>query len=124
MPSERTVLVVEDTPSNFELVEAALDGTGLRLVCADTAAAARSWLAHNVPWLILMDIDLPDGNGLDLTRELRGDRRLAGVRVIALTAIAMSGFDNDVMDAGCDEYLTKPIIVSQLVARVLAQASD
>lgn len=120
-PPAESVLVVEDSESNLELIQETLDGTGLELATARTVAAARSWLGSNVPGLILMDIDLPDGSGLDLTRQIRSDPRLTGVRVIALTANAMAGFEKEVLAAGCDDYLTKPVDLRLLLRRVLAR---
>lgn len=103
------ILVVDDNEANARLMTFLLQHEGYRAHVAGSGRAAREFLATRVPTLVLMDIQLPDTDGLSLTRELRQDPRLAGVFVVALTAFAMKGDEERMLEAGCDAYLTKPI---------------
>ncbi|MFY9513949.1 MAG: response regulator, partial [Rubrivivax sp.] len=82
------------------------------------AAQARERLRLQRPDLVLMDIQLPGVDGLALTREIKADAGLAGVRVVAFTAYAMQGDEARFRDAGCDGYLAKPIDVGRFAEQV------
>ena len=117
-----TVLVIEDNPANMKLAVLLLEGEGHEVLQARDALAGLALARERQPALILMDIQLPGMNGLDATRVLKGDPRTASIGIIALTAFAMSGDDQRVIEAGCDGYLTKPIRYRELldvVARAL-----
>lgn len=103
------VLVVDDHPMNTKLVSFVLRSRGLDVVTAGSAQAARAALALAVPAAILMDVQLPEVDGLTLTRELRLDPRLATVPIVAVTAYAMARDRLAAMDAGCDAFVSKPI---------------
>jgi two-component system cell cycle response regulator len=103
------ILIVEDNPANQLLVSAVLEREGYRLELAGSAVEARAVLARAVPDLILMDIQLPGMDGLTFTSELKGDPVSAGVPVVALTALAMSGDRERALAAGCIGYISKPI---------------
>lgn len=124
------VLVVEDNPANQRLVSALLRRAGCDVLVADSAAAARTALMNDLPDAILMDIQLPDQDGLSFTRELRSGERTSRIPVIALTALAMRGDEDLALEAGCLGYVTKPIdtrtfagIVSSILHRA-ARAAD
>jgi two-component system cell cycle response regulator len=103
------ILIVEDNPANQLLVSAVLEREGYRLELAGSAVEARAVLARAVPDLILMDIQLPGMDGLTFTSELKADPVSAGVPVVALTALAMSGDRERALAAGCIGYISKPI---------------
>lgn len=104
------VLVVDDHPMNLELVEALLEPEGYCVRTAASASEALGLLAGGYrPDLILMDIQMPGMDGLELTRRLRSDPARSGVRIIALTAYAMVGDEERMLAAGCDGYIPKPI---------------
>ncbi len=117
MNTDRDILVVEDNPQNFELVEFLLEEAGYRVRWATDAAAMRRELATTVPDLILMDIQLPGVDGLSLVSEIRqssGDR----IPVIALTAHAMRGDRERFLAAGCDGYIAKPIDIGSFAGQI------
>ena len=103
------VLVIEDNPMNMELATDLLQLQGYEVLKAVTAFEALG-LVHEVkPDLILMDIQLPGLNGLDLTRDLRQDPRTKDIPIIAITAYAMMGDEDKAFRAGCNAYIPKPI---------------
>jgi len=102
------VLLVEDHPVNRKLFRDLLE-MEFEVMEADSAATARAALAKATPDLILMDIQLPDQDGLALTRSLKSDSRFAGIPVVALSAHASADDIARARAAGCCEYITKPI---------------
>ena len=113
-----TILVVEDNDDNRALVVKVLSRQGHRLVEAVSGEQALSLAEADPPDLILMDLDLAGLSGLDVTRRLKGDPRLARIPVVALTAYAMVGDREKALDAGCDGYLAKPVDVRRLPEQV------
>jgi len=103
------ILIVEDNPVNMVLTVAILTRAGHEPLEAETAAEGLSLARAHQPDLILMDIQLPDMDGLEATRLLREDSRTCDIPVIALTAFAMKGDAEIMREAGCDAYITKPI---------------
>ena len=104
----KCVLVVDDNPDNRELVRILMEAEGYHIFAAEDAAAAMDQLKAIHPGLILMDIQLPGMDGLELTRRLRGDAAFEDVVIVALTACERSDEANARV-AGCDGYLAKPI---------------
>lgn len=113
MPSE-PVLIVDDNPTNLKLLRIILEQEGYEVTTANDAEEALRRLAHAKPRMILMDIQLPGIDGLELTRRLKADPAYAGTVIIALTAYAMKGDEEKARAAGCDGYITKPIDAEQL----------
>ena len=113
MPSE-PVLIMDDNPTNLKLLRIILEQEGYEVTTADDAEEALRRLAHAKPRMILMDIQLPGIDGLELTRRLKADPEYAGTVIIALTAYAMKGDEEKARAAGCDGYITKPIDAEQL----------
>jgi len=103
------ILIVEDSPVNMVLTVAILKRAGHEPLEAKTAAEGLSLARTLQPDLILMDIQLPDMDGLEATRLLREDSRTCDIPIIALTAFAMKGDAEIMREAGCDAYITKPI---------------
>lgn len=112
------ILIVEDSPVNMVLTVAILERAGHEAVQAKTAAEGLALARTHLPDLILMDIQLPDMDGLEATRLLREDSRTRDIPIIALTAFAMKGDAEIMRDAGCDAYITKPIRYQEFLQEV------
>jgi CheY-like chemotaxis protein len=106
--SRKRILVVEDHPINVKLVTLLLQGT-YEVMTAGDAEEALQVLQRFLPDLILMDVQLPGMDGLELTRRLKADPRTRGIVVVALTAYAMKGDEDKALGAGCSGYITKPL---------------
>jgi two-component system cell cycle response regulator DivK len=104
-----SVLVVDDNIDNLDLTQILLVGEGFEVRVALDAEQALKTLQSYRPNLILMDIQLPGMDGLELTRRLRLDPALRDVIIVALSAYAMRGDQDNARLAGCDGYVTKPI---------------
>jgi two-component system cell cycle response regulator DivK len=103
------VLIIEDLPVNMLLTVAILERAGHQPIEAETAARGIALAREERPDAILMDIQLPDMDGLAATRLIKADADLQDIPVIALTAFAMKGDEEAMRAAGCDGYVTKPI---------------
>jgi two-component system cell cycle response regulator DivK len=117
MAGER-ILVVEDNEKNMKLVRDVLQASGYRTLEATTGGRGVELAIEHRPDLVLMDIQLPDIEGVEALRRLRGDERTASVPVVALTAQAMHGDRERFLAAGFDDYLPKPVDIVDLVATV------
>ncbi|HBL17215.1 MAG TPA: two-component system response regulator [Elusimicrobia bacterium] len=114
MPVE--VLIVEDDPEQARLIQGALGAIGWRCHVAATAADARDQAVGLHPPLVITDIQLPDGNGFDLCRELKGNPALQGIRVIMVTGTYQKDEDRLRAQAlGADAYLLKPFHIAELI---------
>jgi len=123
------ILIVDDNEQNSKLARVILTSEGYDARTAADAEEALSTLASFVPALILMDIQLPGMDGLELTRRLKADPARRHIVILALTAYAMKGDEEKARAAGCDGYITKPIdtdalpkIVAQHLAARAAQS--
>jgi len=112
------VLIIEDLPVNMLLMVAILERAGHRSIEAETAAQGIALARAQRPDVILMDIQLPDMDGLAATRILKADPELQHIPVIAVTAFAMKGDEDAVRAAGCDGYVTKPIRYQEFLAEL------
>jgi two-component system, cell cycle response regulator DivK len=106
---EKSVLIVDDNPINMKLVRVLLTGEGYDVRTAGDAVEALTVLKQWQPNLILMDIQLPGIDGLELTRQLKADSTTGHITIIGLTAYAMKGDEERILAAGCDGYIAKPI---------------
>jgi two-component system cell cycle response regulator DivK len=113
MPAE-PILIVDDNPANLKLARVLLEGEGYAVQTAVDAEDALRLLSTFAPRLILMDIQLPGMDGLELTRRLKSELATRHVVVIALTAYAMKSDEERALAAGCDGYVSKPIDVEAL----------
>lgn len=107
--SGELILVVDDNPVNLKLARALLHRNGYTVYTAGNADEMLEVLRGVHPRLILMDIQLPDVDGLTLTRRLKADVETRDIVVVALTAYAMKGDEQKAREAGCDGYISKPI---------------
>jgi two-component system, cell cycle response regulator DivK len=114
------VLIVDDNPQNLKLAKVILAAEGYQVKTAIDAEDALRILESFTPRLILMDLQLPRMDGLELTRRLKADPARRAIIIIALTAYAMKGDDRKAFAAGCDGYLSKPIDIDAL-SRVVAE---
>lgn len=108
------ILIVDDNAANLKLARVVLEDEGYDVKTAIDAAEVLRVLEQFQPRLILMDIQLPDLDGLELTRRLKADPRHKDIVIVALTAYAMKGDRAKALAAGCDGYITKPIDVDEL----------
>ena len=113
--SAKTILYVEDNEFNRKIVRDLLARTSYRLIEATDGEAGMAMALQEVPNLILMDIQLPKISGLDATRRLRADARTAQIPIIAITSYALSGDDQNALDAGASAYLAKPYSPRELL---------
>jgi CheY-like chemotaxis protein len=103
------ILIVDDNATNLKLARVVLVGEGYEVTTANDAEEALEVLRTFSPRLILMDIQLPGIDGLELTRRLKSDPKTAHIAIVALTAYAMKGDEEKALASGCDGYITKPI---------------
>jgi CheY-like chemotaxis protein len=119
----KRILLVEDNPVNRRLAQFLLKSKGYEVWEATTAPEAFAVLQERRPDLILMDIQLPEVDGLTATRHLKADPATHDIPVVAVTSYAMKGDETRALEAGCSGYVTKPIdktLFLDTVARVLA----
>ena len=114
----KRVLVVEDNEKNMKLFRDVLKATGYRTLEATTGGQAVKLAAEHAPDLVLMDIQLPDIDGVEALSRLRADERTASIPVLALTAQAMHGDRERFLAAGFDGYISKPLNVVEFVGVV------
>ena len=114
------VLLVEDNEMNRDMLSRRLQRRGYEVVLATDGAQAVDMAKAEVPDLILMDMSLPLLDGWEATRRIKADAETASVPVVALTAHAMSGDRGRALDAGCDDYDTKPIDLRRLLEKMQA----
>ena len=123
---KKTVLIVEDNELNMKLFNDLLEANGYAtLKTAHGIEAIELARAHH-PDLILMDIQLPEVSGLVVTKWLKEDDDLAGIPVIAVTAFAMRGDEERILQGGCEGYISKPISVPhflETIARYIGPAN-
>ena len=118
MKDTPVILIVEDNPKNMRLVNDILESQGYRTIQASNGQEGITLARRQKPQLIIMDIQMPEIDGLEATRILKSDRATAHIPVIALTAMAMKGDREKILNAGCDDYLQKPIRFDSLIVSV------
>lgn len=112
------ILIVEDNPANMKLVSDLLKREGHVILEATDADAGIAIARAEVPALILMDIQLPGMDGISALKILKQDEKTRRIKTIALTALAMSGDKERLLDAGFDSYMSKPIRYKELLQTV------
>lgn len=125
------VLVVDDNLTNLKLIEYLLQSRGYEVLTAVDAESALQAVRTQRPSLVLMDLQLPGMDGLELTRQLKSDDATKGIAIVAVTAYAMKGDEERARAAGCDGYIPKPIdtralptLVEQLLRAAPAPAGQ
>lgn len=107
----KTVLVVEDNELNMKLFHDLLEAHGIGTIQTRDGREVLAIARLQRPDLILMDIQLPEISGLDVTKMLKEDEALRSIPVIAVTAFAMKGDEQKIREGGCEDYISKPISV-------------
>jgi CheY-like chemotaxis protein len=113
-----SILIVDDNAANLKLARVILTSEGYEVRTAGDAEEALAAVRDHAPALILMDIQLPGMDGLELTRRLKADPRTRGIAILALTAYAMKGDEERMLAAGCDGYVAKPIDRQRLIQQI------
>ncbi|MEO8181748.1 MAG: response regulator [Deltaproteobacteria bacterium] len=119
--SGESILIVDDNAQNLKLVRVLLSSEGYDVRTAGDAEEALAALESFSPRLILMDLQLPGMDGLELTRRLKADPARRSIAIVALTAYAMKGDELRALAAGCDGYVAKPIDIMMLPQTVREQ---
>lgn len=114
------ILIIEDTPANMKLAVVILSTAGHVPLQAVTARDGLDMARRELPDLVLMDMQLPDIDGIEATRILKGSPETAHIPVVALTASAMKGDRERMLEAGCDSYVEKPISYKDFLSEVNA----
>ena len=112
------ILIVEDNEMNRDMLSRRLIRRGYEILMAVDGAEGIAMAGEGTPDLILMDMSLPVIDGWEATRRLRGDEATRAIPIIGLTAHAMPGDREKVMEAGCDDYDTKPIELTRLIEKI------
>lgn len=115
---DKEILIVEDNEDNSILAEKILNYYGFKTVVRSHGNAALQYCETHQPDLILMDLSLPDIDGMEVTRLLRKKDQYRQVPIIALTAHAMRGIQHTIQEAGLDDFLTKPFLPNDLISIV------
>ena len=114
----KTVLVVEDNELNMKLFHDLLEAHGYNILQTKDGMEALRIAREHVPDLILMDIQLPEVSGLEVTKWIKEDENLKSIPVIAVTAFAMKGDEEKIREGGCEAYIAKPISVTNFLETV------
>lgn len=114
----KTVLIVEDNELNMKLFHDLLEAHGYHVLEARTGPEALKSATDHRPDLILMDIQLPEVSGLEVTQRIKENSELAEIPVIAVTAFAMKGDEERIRQGGCEDYIAKPISVASFLEKV------
>jgi len=114
----KTVLIVEDNELNMKLFNDLLEAHGYATLKTSHGIEAMELARAHKPDLILMDIQLPEVSGLEVTRWLKADEELKSIPVIAITAFAMKGDEERIREGGCEAYMSKPISVAKFISTV------
>ena len=120
----KTVLIVEDNELNMKLFHDLLEAHGYRTLQSRNGFDAMDVARADRPDLILMDIQLPEVSGLEVTKWLKEDEDLRSIPVIAVTAFAMKGDEERIRQGGCEAYISKPISVAKFLETVKSYLGD
>ncbi len=114
----KTVMIVEDNELNMKLFNDLLEAFGYKTLKTRDGKGVVELVRQHRPDLIIMDIQLPEISGLDITRQLKADPDLKAIPVVAVTAFAMRGDEQRIRAEGCEAYLSKPISVQSFLDTV------
>jgi len=114
----KTVLIVEDNELNMKLFNDLLEAHGYRVLQTREGLSALEIAREHKPDLILMDIQLPEVSGIEVTKWLKEDDDLRSIPVVAVTAFAMKGDEQKIRDGGCEAYISKPISVASFLSTI------
>ena len=114
----KSVMIVEDNELNMKLFNDLLESRGYDVIQTRNGMEALDLARAHMPDLILMDIQLPEVSGLVVTKWLKDDEQLAHIPVVAVTAFAMKGDEERILQGGCEGYISKPISVSHFLETI------
>lgn len=114
----KTVMIVEDNELNMKLFNDVLEAKGYRTIQTRNGMEALDLARQHKPDLILMDIQLPEVSGLEVTKWLKEENELHHIPVIAVTAFAMKGDEERIRQGGCEAYISKPISVTRFLETI------
>lgn len=117
-PAVKTVLIVEDNELNMKLFHDLLEAHGYATLQTKDGLEALRLAREHRPDLILMDIQLPEVSGLEITKWIKDDDELKTIPIVAVTAFAMKGDEEKIRESGCEDYLAKPISVGKFLETV------
>src|SRR5881398_2260172 len=120
----KTVLIVEDNELNMKLFNDLLEAQGYATIQTKSGVEAVELARRHRPNLILMDIQLPEVSGLEVTQWLKDDEELRTIPIVAITAFAMKGDEEKIRQGGCEAYLSKPISVIKFLETVRNYVSE
>ena len=120
----KTVLIVEDNELNMKLFRDLIEASGYETIQTRNGTEALDLARAHRPDLILMDIQLPEVSGLEVTKWLKDDQDLKSIPVVAVTAFAMKGDEERIRQGGCEAYLSKPISVTKFIETVRAYLGE
>ena len=120
----KTVMIVEDNELNMKLFRDLIEAHGYRTVQTRSGLTAMDLARESQPDLILMDIQLPEISGLEVTQLLKADPDLRRIPVIAVTAFAMKGDEERIRQGGCEAYISKPISVGRFIETIKTFLGD
>jgi len=115
---QKTILIVEDNELNMKLFNDLLVAHGYRTLQTKEGMEALEIARKHRPDLILMDIQLPEVSGLEVTKWLKDDEQLRSIPVVAVTAFAMKGDEEKIREGGCEGYISKPISIGHFIETV------
>jgi two-component system cell cycle response regulator DivK len=114
----KRILVIDDNEDNRRIMLDCLTAAGYEVIEAESGEDGVSFAERHVPDLILMDIQLPGIDGYEATRRIKASHELRGIPLVVVTSYALSGDDVKALDAGADDYVTKPFSPRALLAKV------
>ena len=114
----KTILIVEDNELNMKLFHDLIEAQGYNILATRDGMEALKLARAHRPDLILMDIQLPEISGLEISKWIKEDDRLSSIPIIAVTAFAMKGDEDRIRDGGCEAYIAKPISVTHFLETV------
>jgi two-component system cell cycle response regulator DivK len=114
----KKILIVEDNDLNLKLFRDLLEANGYITVETKEGLNATELVRRERPDLILMDIQLPEISGLDVTRKIKADKSICEIPIIAVTAFAMKDDEEKILRAGCEAYISKPISIVSFLATI------
>ena len=117
------ILVVDDHELNLKLLERLIELEGREVRAVNSLAAAEQAVAEEQPAMIVLDLNLPDGSGLELTRKLKAHPMTASIPIVACTAGVLPSDEQGALDAGCDAYVSKPIDTRRFATIVASMLS-
>ena len=119
--NKKKILIVEDNELNMRLFNDLLEAQGYEIIQARQGIEALKQARQHLPDLILMDIQLPEISGLEVTKWIKEDEKLKTIPVIAVTAFAMKGDEQRIRESGCEGYIAKPISIGSFLETVKKQ---